>query len=229
MNGEAGSEGSKFMAMLRRIGSALVNEFTGQPAPRPTPSKKEFAEGSRAEGKIESAIEDTGGEIQGADYLNISIAVPGGDMLHRQVVSPLSSPGSGRRLVGYHVPVRHTTFDPDFANDVLVVRWPAEVEEALAPFRPTGPGAMRARAWNVLAGFGQLLVILGIPVSFAGLLDLIFSLFGALMFSDVIPGYWPGLVLLTGLAALVLGGCCAILGDSRVAAFERRREQKANP
>lgn len=221
---------SRVRAMLRRVGRILVNEFTPPPRPRPTPSDQEFAEGYLAEGRVESAIEDPpGGDVQGDDTLNITIDVAGGETLYRAVQSPLGGPGRGSRLVGYHVPVRYTTLDPDYANDVFVVRWPAEVEEALAPYRPTGPGALRARAWNLLADFGLLLVILGVPLSFAGLLDVILSLFGQSIFSDLIPGYWPGLALLAGLSALVLGGSCSILGDSPVAAFERKRARDGAP
>lgn len=120
----------------------------GKPA---RPEEGRFAEGHLAVGVIEDSIEESPGEVQGRDTLIISADVPGHGVLRRRVTCPLSTPGNGRGLVGQAVVFRHIAHDPDDVDDVLVVRWPDKVRRALEPFRPEGPGAGRARAWNLLA------------------------------------------------------------------------------
>lgn len=134
-------------AMLRRVQKAIVSEFTPPPIPRPTPNEEQLTEGHLAVGMIDDAIEDGPSEAQGADTLVITAEAPGHGTLHRTTSCPLEMPRSGHRLVGQTITFRHTTFDPDYVKDILVVRWPLEVRNALRPVRDEGPGGVRARVW----------------------------------------------------------------------------------
>lgn len=133
-------------SLPRRFLTAIVNEFTLLPKHRPTPSDKEFAAGHLTVGTINDALEEPPGQdVQGPDRLVISAEIPGHETLYRQTTCPLEMPGSGRNLVGRTIGFRHTTFDPDYGNDILVVQWPREVRKALEPVRREGPGSLRAR------------------------------------------------------------------------------------
>lgn len=189
--------------LLRRLWNAIVNEFTPPSMPRPRPSEKLLNEGHLAVGTINDSIEDgPGGDVQGADTLVISAEVPGHGILYRNVSCPLSTPGSGRSLIGHRVPFRHTTFDPDFINDILVTRWPAEVRRALEPVRYEGPGALRASAWSFVAGCCFVIMWLGIvltPLLLCGII------FGGDMFTDLPAWFHPGIALASSIGAVPLG------------------------
>jgi hypothetical protein len=200
--------------LLRRLWRAVLLEFTPPPMPRPAPSGEQLAEGHRAVGTIDEAIEDgPGGDVQGPDSLIISAEVPGHGTLHRRVQCPLSMPGSGRDLVGRSVPFRHTTFDPDFFNDILVTRWPPEVNRALQPVRFEGPGALRARAWSFLAGCGFVAMWAGIaltPILLCGMI------FGGDMFTDLPAWFHPGVALAAAIVAVPLGFIIAAACNERM-------------
>ncbi|AXK37614.1 hypothetical protein DVA86_24575 [Streptomyces armeniacus] len=182
----------------------MVREFTPPPKPRPAPSEEQLAEGQLAVGVIDDAIEDGPGcDVQGPDMLIISADAPGHGILHRRVPCPLSMPGSGRNLVGQTITFRHTTLDPHFVNDVLVVRWPDEVKRALEPFRPTGPGALRARAWRFLAGCSGVIAVGGILLTMVMLIGVIFT--GGELFADLPAWFHPGIALMASVGAAVLG------------------------
>ncbi|KRF20699.1 hypothetical protein ASG90_18800 [Nocardioides sp. Soil797] len=148
-------------------------------------------------------VEDSPGEVQGPDALIIRADVPGHERIQRTVICPLSMPGSGRRLMGQAVGFRHTSLDPDFADDVLVVRWPAEVRKALQPPRLEGPGAVRARVWGLLSRCCAVVAVSGILLSVVMLIGVVFT--GGELFADLPSWFRPGRVLAASLGAAVLG------------------------
>lgn len=210
------------LPLHRRIWKAIVNEFTPPPMPRPGPSEKQLAEGHLAVGVINHVIEDgPGGDVQGADMLIISADVPGIGTLYRRESCPLSTPGSGRRLIGQTLRFRHTTFDPDFVNDILVVRWPPEVRKALEPDRYEGPGGPRARLWGFLAGCSFAIMWTGIvltPILLCGII------FGGDMFTDLPEWFHPGIALAASVVAVPLGLFLFAVGNTRMDAA--RSQQK---
>ena len=191
-------------SLPRRFLTAIVNEFTPPPRHRPTPSDKEFAAGHLAVGTINDALEEPPGQdVQGPDRLVISAEIPGHRTLYRQKTCPLEMPGSGRSLVGQTIGFRHTTFDPDYGNDILVVRWPREVRRALEPIRYEGPGSLRARLWGGLSGLSFAVMWAGIMLTPILLCNLIVgSLAGSNMLADILPQVHPAIAL--GISIVVI-------------------------
>ncbi|MFI1463231.1 hypothetical protein [Nocardia carnea] len=173
-----------------------------------------FAEGHLAAGVIDDAIEDAPGEVQGPDTLIISAQVPGHGILHREITCPLSMPGSGRRLVGQTIGFRHNRLDSDDPDDVLVVRWPAEVSRALEPFRPHGPGALRARAWRFLAGCSAAVAVGGILLTVVILIGVVFT--AGELFTDLPAWFRPGVALTATVGTAVLGVFAFTVCESRM-------------
>lgn len=194
-------------SFLRRVGKAVAAEFTPPPRPRAAPSARDLAEGHLVVGVIEVAIQEAPGQdVQGQDTLVISAQVPGTGTLHRTALCPLSMPGSGRDLVSQSIAFRHTTFDPDYEADILVVRWPSQVERALEPVRYEGPGALRARIWSLLAGCSFMVMWAGIaltPILLCGII--VGSLSGEFMLDDLLLGVHPGIALVASISAVPLG------------------------
>lgn len=159
--------------------------------------------GHLALGTIDDRIEDAPGQdVQGADELIISADVPGHGTLHRRISCPLPTPGSGRGLVGHEVQFRHTTYDPDHSDDILVTRWPPVARRALAPVRHEGPGALRARIWSVLASCGFVVMWAGLaltPILSGGIV------FGGDMFTDLPAWFHPGVALTVSISAIPVG------------------------
>lgn len=210
---ERAAEQGERPTLRRRIWTGLVSEFTPPVRPRPAPSDKEFADGHLAIGMIIDRIEDgPGGDVQGPDMLVVSNDVSGHGVLHRQVPCPLSVPGSGRDLIGQPVRFRHTTFDPHFIDDISVVRWPPQVNRALAPVRFEGPGAFRARVWNILAGCCFVVMWAGMvltPILLCGIV------LGGDMFTDLPAGFRPGIALAGSVGAVPLGLIAYIFCNKR--------------
>lgn len=201
-------------SLLRRIRKAL-NEFTPPPEPRPTPSEKEFAEGHHAVGIIYAATEDPGHDAPGPETLVISADIQGHGFIHRHVPRPLGA-GSGHKLVGSSIEFRHTTYDPDYSNDIFVTRWPLEVQEALKPIRYKGPGAVRARIWNILSGFCFVIGCAGVMLTPILLCDLIFgSLAGQRVLADFLPGLHPAIAVAVSVGASPLGFFLSSVCDAR--------------
>ncbi len=192
---------------------SLSGPVTPPPNPPHQPSKQQLAEGHLTVGVIDDAIEeDPGCDVQGPDTLIISADMPGLGVIHRRISCPLPMPGHGRGLIGQAVGFRHSTHEPDFVNDVLVVRWPSEVNRALEPARFEGPGALRARGWSFLAGCSLVVVWLGIiltPVLLAGLV------FGGDMFTDLPAWFRPGVALASSIGAVVLGLVAVVVCNER--------------
>lgn len=205
--------------ILRRLWKAIVGEFTALPRPRPTPSETEFAEGHLAVGMIDDALaQGPGQDVQGPDTLVISAHIPGHGTIYRSETCPLSMPGSGQDLVGHSLPFRHTTFDPDYSNDILVIRWPPKAQEALAQIGYERPGPGRARAWSFLAGCSFMIMWAGIaltPILLCGII------FGGDMFTDLPAWFHPLLALAVSVAAVPLGlVLVAVCSSRRDAAFK---------
>lgn len=200
---------------IRRLWDAIVLEFTPPPTPFPRKSEEQLAEGHLAVGTIDDAIEESpGSDVVGPATLIIIADVPGHGILRRRAPCPLPMPCSGHRLVGQSVPFRHTTFDPDFVNEALVVEWPPEVSQALEPFRPEGPGALRARVWRLLANCSAVVAVGGILLTVALFIGMVFT--GGELFADLPAWFRPGVVLTASVGAVVLE-LFAITGcDSRV-------------
>ncbi|WP_166906486.1 hypothetical protein [Mycobacterium sp. DL440] len=170
---------------------------------RPSDKRTRSTEGHLAVGVIDDVIEDSPGEVQGPDTLVITAQVPGHGSLHRRVTCPLSMPGSARGLVGQTIGFRHLRLDSDDVDDVFVVRWPAEVSRALEPFRPEGPGALRARAWRFLAQCCAVVAVGGILLTMVMLIGVVFAV--GELFADLPTWFRPGLVLIASVCATVLG------------------------
>ena len=211
-------------APLRRLWNAIVREFIPQPVPRLRPTDEQRTDGHLAVGTIDDAIEESpGSDVVGPDTLIISADVPGHGVLHRKVPCPLPGPGSGRRRGGQMVPLRHTPFDPDFVDDALVVGWPPEVSSALEPFRPRSPGALRARAWRLLAGCSAVVAVGGILLSVVLFIGIVFT--GGELFADLPAGFRPGAALAASVSAAVLGLILfAICEARRGRVLEERRQ-----
>lgn len=200
------------------------NEFTPLPTPRPTPSKKEFAEGRAAIGIIHSAVQNDapeGGQMDDDLVIRIDASDNGQPLtLQRTVMCPLPGPGAGRKLIGMQVVVRHTTVEAAYDNDILVTRWPAHVAEALRPIRYEGPGAFRARIWSVLAGCFFVIGCAGVMLTPVLLCNLIFgSLAGTNMLADVLPGLHPAIAVAIGVGVIPAGmflGCVCLTRRDRL-------------
>ncbi|WP_353115165.1 hypothetical protein [Microbacterium sp.] len=197
-------------SLLRRIRRALVDEFTPRPEPRPAPPRKELLEGREAVGIIRYAVSNDspeGGPTDDDLVIHIDTSVDGQHLtLPRTVRSPLFGPSAGRRLTGEQVVVRHTTLDPTYDNDVLVVGWPAEVARELRPFRPEGPGTLSYRIWSVLAslsfmiGWGGIVFIVPTACLLIGMLFIGHDLF------DGFPGWMnPAVLFPASVVAIPLG------------------------
>ncbi|WP_217996783.1 hypothetical protein [Nocardioides jensenii] len=196
------------------LGRAIRFRYSGKRRPGSTEAR--FAEGHVAVGLIDRAIEDSPGEVQGPDTLIIRAEAPGHGVIHRRVTCPLSMSGSGRSLVGHTIGFRHARLDPDDLDDVLVIRWPDEVRRALEPFRPEGPGALRARAWRVLAGCSAVVTVGGILLTVVMLIGVIFT--AGEMFADLPAWFRPGVVLSGSAGAVVLGAFAFAVCESRTQA-----------
>ena len=181
-----------------------------------------FTEGHLAVGVIDDVIEEAPGEVQGRDLLIISADVPGHGILHRKMTCPLSMPGSGRSLVGQTIGFRHIRLDSDDLDDVLVVRWPGESRRALEPFRPEGPGALRARAWRFLAGCSAVVTMGAILLTVVTLIGVIFT--AGELFADLPAWFRPGVVLTASVGAVVLGAFAFTVCESRTQAALSRSD-----
>lgn len=173
-----------------------------------------LAERHLAVGVIDDAIEAAPGEIQGPDMLIVSAEAPGHGIVHRRVTCPLSMPGSGRRLVGQAIRFRHIGLDTDDLDDIFVVRWPDEVSRALEPFRPEGPGALRARAWRFLAHCSAAITVGGILLTIVMLIGLMFT--AGELFADLPTWFRPGIALTASVGTVVLGLLAFAVCESRV-------------
>lgn len=218
-------------SVYRRVWRVLVNEFTPPPKPRPTPSEQEFAAGHLAVGTINDAMaEPPGQDVQGPDRLVISAEIPGYGTIYRHKECPLEMPGSGRSLVGQTIGFRHTTFDPDYGNDILVVRWPREVRRALEPVRYEGPVSLRTRIWGLLAGFSFVIMWAGIMLTPILLCNLIFgALAGSNMLADTLPPVHPAIALAVSIVVIPVGlfltAVCAARRDALLAGKSGRGER----
>lgn len=215
---------------LRRIWRVLVSEFTLPPKPRRTPSEKEFAEGHHAVGKITAAIEDGhGGDVQGADKLVIRTDIPGYGALYRNEWCPLSTPGSGRQLIGHTIEFRHTTYDPDYSNDILVTWWPLKARETFEPVRYKGPGALRARIWSLLCGTSFVIGYAGVMLTPILLCDVVVGAFGGpRVLAEFLPEVHPAIALAVSVGVIPVGmfvGCfCATRRDALLAGKNRMED-----
>lgn len=176
---------------------------------------------------IDDAIEDGPSEVQGPDTLIISAHVPGHGVLHRRVTCPLPMPGSGRGLVGRAIGIRCSRLDPDDVDDVLVVRWPHEVERAQRPFRPEGPGALRARAWKILADCGAAVTAGGILLTVVILIGVLFT--AGELFAGLPAWFRPGIALMATASAAVLGVFSFAIGQSRARTVLTRARDQMRP
>lgn len=186
----------------------------GRSGGRSRPTGPRAAGGGLVVGVIDGAAEDGPSEAQGPDMLSITARVPGHGVLRRRVVCPLSMPGSGGRLVGRAVVFRHDGPDSDDVDDIVVVRWPDEVAEALEPLRPRGPGALRARAWRFLSGCCAVAAVGGILLTVVLLIGIVFT--GGELFADLPPGFRPGLAPAVSAGAVVLGLCAFAFCETRM-------------
>ena len=194
-------------SLLRRVWRILVDEFTPLPEPRPAPSDEEFAAGSLAVGTINDAIEESPGQdVQGPDLLIISAETPDHGTIYRQTTCPLERPGSGRGLVGQTIGFRHTTFDPDYGNDILVVRWPREVRWALDADRCAGPDSLRTRIWGFFTGLSFVVMWAGIMLTPILLCNLVVgALDGINMLADILPTVHPAIAVAVSIGMIPLG------------------------
>lgn len=206
-------------SLIRRIWTTIVNEFTPPPKPRTTPSEQEFAAGHNAVGIIYAALEQPHGQdVQGADDLIIGVDVPGHGVLYREVLCPLTTPGDGRDLIGQRIEFRHTTYEPDYRNDVLVTWWPPKVQDALKPIRYEGPGAVRARIWNFFAGCSFIIMWVGIALTPILLGEIVLGAifgFSPMLLTDLLPTLHPGIALTASIAAIPLGLWPGVVCSSR--------------
>ncbi|GAA4667574.1 hypothetical protein [Gordonia humi] len=210
-------------SLLRRIWKVL-DEFTPPSTPRPTPSKKEFAEGRAALGIVCSAVQNDapeGGQMDDDLVIHIDTSDHGQSLtLPRTVMCPLPGPGAGQQLIGQQVIVRHTTLDTDYDNDILVARWPAHVTEALTPIRYEGPGTFRARIWNVLAGCFFVIGCAGVMFTPVLLCTLTVGLFmGTNLLADILPGLHPAVAAAVSVGVIPAGvflGCVCLTRRDRL-------------
>lgn len=172
------------------------------------------AEGHLAVGVIDDAVEDAPGEVQAQDLLLIKAEVPGQGTLRRRVSCPLSTPGSGRLLIGQALVFRHDGVDSDDVDDIFVTRWPPRVREALEPFRPVGPGALRARAWKFLARSSAVATVGGILLTMVMLVGVVFT--GGELFAGLPSWFRPGVALAGSAGAAVLGAFAFAVCEARV-------------
>lgn len=187
----------------RRIRKTIAGELAPSPTPGQAPSEQELSEGHLAVGMIDDAVaENPGQDVQGPDTLIISTDIPRHGTIHREVSCPLPRPGSGRSLVGQSIRFRHSTLDPDFRQDILVVRWPRKAQEALEPVRYDGPGVVRTRIWILLAGCGFVIMWAGIVLT---LLLLCGIVFGGDIFTDLPTWFHPGIALAASIVAIPIG------------------------
>ncbi|MFI6346408.1 hypothetical protein [Streptomyces sp. NPDC050560] len=228
--------GQERPSLLRRIRKAL-DEFTPPPEPHPTPGKKEFAEGREAVGIIRYAVPNDspeGGLTDDDLVIHIDASDDGRPLtLPRTVMCPLPGPCAGRRLIGKKVVVRHTTVDPDYDNDILVTRWPQEVQEALKPIRYAGPGAVRARIWGILSACFFVIGYAGVMLTPLLLCDLIFgSLAGQRVLAEILPQVHPVIALVVSVGVIPAGvfvGCsCATRRDTLLGGERKEKTLTSN-
>lgn len=210
MNTDSSPRRRSVRSMLQRIGRAIVREFTPPPKPRPSPTRADLLNGHSAVGVIRDALlieTPEGGYAD--DDLVIELEAAGPDQtvtLVRTVESPLLGAYAGRKLVGRQVLVRHTTLDPSYDNDILVEKWPADVERALTPFRPRGRGAGTYRMWRLFSSLGFVLGYGGIMLLVPSLCLLIATLFLGPEVADGFPAWLhPGVVFPASLVAVPVG------------------------
>lgn len=218
-------------SVLRRIGRALVLEFTPPPKPRPSPNRADLLNGRSAVGVILHArLNETpeGGYADDDLVIEVEAAEPGQTVtLLRTVRSPLLGAYAGRALVGRKVIVRHTTLDPSYADDILVEKWPVEVERALTPFRPRGRGAGTYRMWRFLSNLGFVLGSGGIMLVVPSLCLLVGTLFLGPEMADSFPAWLqPGVVFPASLVAVPVGfwvhAACDLRADAARSKIERQ-------
>ncbi len=223
----AGSRSAR--AVLRRIVKAVVSESRPPPKRRPAPLRKELLEGREAVGIVRNAVSNEspeGGPTDDDLHIHIDVSIDGEHVtLPRTVRSPLLGPSAGRRLIGQEVVVRHTTFDPSYDNDVLVVRWPAAVDRELTSFRPTGPGALGYWIWSVLASLSFMIGWGGIMLVVPSASWLIVMLFTGQHPFDGFPAWLsPAVLFPASVVAIPLGfwlyAACAYRRDQAQARIE---------
>lgn len=218
-------------SLLRRIWRVLVNEFAPPPKPRRTPSEKEFAAGHHAVGKIVGAeVENTEGGPVYPGTVVIHADIPGHGPIYRQESCPSSMPGSGSQLIGHTIEFRHTTYDPEYSNDILVTWWPPKARETYETIRYEGPGALRARIWSFFSGCCFVIGYAGVMLTPLLLCDLVFgSLAGQRILAELLPEVHPAVALAVSVsvipAGLFLGAFCATRRDAVLAAPARRGER----
>lgn len=199
MNTDSSPRRRPVRSVLRRIGRAIVREFTPPPKPRPRPNRADLLKGRSAVGVVLYArLNETpeGGYADDDLVIEVEAAEPGQTVtLLRTVRSPLLGAYAGRALVGRKVIVRHTALDPSYADDILVEKWPAEVERALTPFRPRGRGAGWYRKWRFLSSLGFVFGYGGIMLVVPSLCLLVGTLFLGPEMADSFPAWLqPGVV-----------------------------------
>jgi len=210
MNSDSSAHRRPVRSVLRRIGRAIVREFTPAPMPRPRPNRADLLNGRSAVGVVLYArLNETpeGGYADDDLVIEVKVAEPDRTVtLLRTVRSPLLGAYAGRALTGRKVIVRHTTLDPSYADDILVEQWPVDVERALTPFRPQGRGAGTYRMWRFLSNLGFVFGYGGIMLLVPSLCLLVATLFLGPEMADSFPAWLqPGVVFPASLVAVPLG------------------------
>lgn len=231
MNIDSSSRRRPVRSVLQRIGRAIAREYTPPPRPRPSPTRADLLKGHSAVGVILYArLNETPEGGYADDDLVIEVEAAGPDQtvtLLRTVESPLLGAYAGRKLVGRKVPVRYTTLDPSYTDDILVEKWPADVERALTPFRPRGRGAGTYRMWRLFSSLGFVLGYGGIMLLVPSLCLLIATLFLGPGMADGFPAWLhPGVVFPASLVAVPVGfwihAACDLRADTARSKIERQ-------